>query len=443
MQKNKKTKKVTPKKEEKALKKVKAPKASVKAEKVKETPVVEVKVEKAVKSKPVETPKIEEVLAKKTFEVLEEEEVTPVKVPNIMDDLIKAHGIEVKTFRQGDLIEGTVVAISTSKILLDIGAKAEGVVKKDQMTDTEKSYRKLKLGDKILVMVEHDENKQGYVEISIKKAETERKWKDFERMYRDKTAFEVTALQYNKGGLICDALGMQGFVPISHLDSSRFAEVSSHAKGSEKDIAERMIPLIGKELKVVIIELDRTQNRLVLSEKQVDAEKNKEARNARLEEIKVGSTIKGLVSGVVPFGLFVDLNGVEGLVHVSEIAWEKVENPANYYNLGDEISALVLDIDKDKGKVGLSLKRLKDNPWESVAAKYPENTKVTGKVTRSVPFGAFVEIEPGLEGLVHISEMAEPMKEGDIVDAVVTLVDAKEQRLGLSTRRTKEVQIYR
>ena len=430
-------KKANTKKEDKTLKKV-TKKKEIK--KVVKKPVVKVK--DTTNSKELKKTVKKDIPTKSSIKE-EKSIVEQNSSSNIMDALISKHGIEVKSFRQGELIEGIVVAISSGKILLDIGAKAEGVVKKDQMTDSEKSYKRLKLGDKILVMVERDENKQGFVELSIKKAETERKWKDFEDMYKNQVAFEVTALQYNKGGLICDALGMQGFVPISHLDSSRFAEVSSNAKGSERDIAERMVPLIGKNLKVVIIELDRAQNRLVLSEKQVDAEKNKHARSERLEEIKVGSKIKGLVSGVVPFGLFVDLNGVEGLVHVSEIAWEKVENPATYYTLGDEIEALVLDIDKNRGKVGLSLKRLKDNPWESVAAKYPENTKVSGKVTRLVPFGAFVEIEPGLEGLVHISEMLEPLKEGDEVEAVVTLVDAKEQRLGLSTRRTKEVQIYR
>lgn len=360
-----------------------------------------------------------------------------------MDSLINKIGIQVKNFQPGELIEGTVVSISPNKILLDIGAKAEGVVKKDEMSDSEKSYKSLKVGDTILVMVKQDENKQGFVELSIKSAESERKWKDFEKMFNSGSPFEVTALQYNKGGLICDAMGMQGFVPISHLDSSRFAEVSSKAKGSEKDIEERMQPLIGKDLKVVIIELDRAQNRLVLSEKQVNKEKQKEKREQRLTEIKVKDKIKGVISGVVPFGLFVDLKGVEGLVHVSEIAWEKVEDPSNYYSVGDQIEALVLDVDEKKGKVGLSLKRLKDNPWESVAQKYPENTKVKGTVTRLVPFGAFVEIEPGLEGLVHVSEMSTPLKEGQKVDAVVTLVDPNEQRLGLSTRKVGEKQIYR
>lgn len=449
----KQTKKDTIKKEDKTLKKVKITKVVASDKNKVDSKILKKDLTKTVKKVKKETKdqlntrnsnkEIKDAISKDSVVKDSKAHNEQEKTSSVMDDLIKKHGVELKSFRQGELIEGMVVSISNSKILLDIGAKAEGVVKKEQMNDSEKSYKKLKPGDKILVMVERDENKQGFVELSIKKAETERKWKDFDDMFRHQVAFEVTALQYNKGGLICDAYGMQGFVPISHLDSSRFAEVSTHAKGSEKDIAERMAPLIGKELKVVIIELDRAQNRLVLSEKQVDAAKNKEARDERLEEIKVGSTISGLVSGVVPFGLFVDLNGVEGLVHVSEIAWEKVENPASYYTLGDKIEALVLDIDKVKGKVGLSLKRLKENPWESVAAKYPENTKITGRVTRLVPFGAFVELEPGLEGLVHISEMAEPLKEGDTIDALVTLVDAKEQRLGLSTRRTKEVQIYR
>ncbi|PIR43252.1 30S ribosomal protein S1 [candidate division WWE3 bacterium CG10_big_fil_rev_8_21_14_0_10_32_10] len=365
-----------------------------------------------------------------------------VKAQN-MGDLITQYGIEVKKYPLGVLVEGTVVSANPNRILVDVGAKAEGIVKKEEMKDTENTYKTLKVGDSILVMVVKEENKSGFIELSLKKAETERRWRDFNKMYSNKIPFEVTALQYNKGGLICDAMGMQGFVPISHLDRVHFAEVSSAATGSEKDIAERMDPLIGKSLKVVIIELDREQNRIVLSEKQVDSEKNKERKKERLDEINVGDTIKGLVSGVVPFGLFVDLDGLEGLVHVSEIAWEKVENPLDYYNVGDEIKAQVLDIDTNKGKVGLSVKRLKTNPWESVAEKYPENTKIKGTVTRIVPFGAFVQLEPGLEGLVHVSEMNGDLKEGQKVEALVTLVDPAEQRLGLSIRQLEEPQVYR
>jgi small subunit ribosomal protein S1 len=360
-----------------------------------------------------------------------------------MEELLAKHPVQIKSYRQGELVEGTVVSINPSNILLDIGAKAEGLVKKSQMGDSENSYKSLKVGDTILVMVERDENKQGFIELSLKKAENERKWKDFEDMFNSQTQFEVTALQYNKGGLICDAMGMQGFVPISHLDSSRFAEVSKQAKGSERDIEERMAPLIGQGLKVIIIELDREQNRLVLSEKLRDAEKVKKQKEDRLSEIKVGEKIDGIVSGVVPFGLFVDLDGVEGLVHVSEIAWEKVENPSTYYNVGDKITAEVIDIDENRGKVGLSLKRLVENPWEKVAEKYPENTKVKGTVTRVVAFGAFIEIEKGLEGLVHVSEMAEELKEGQKVEAVVTIVDPNEQRLGLSTRKVGEKTMIR
>lgn len=360
-----------------------------------------------------------------------------------MDQLLAQSGIEVKHYPEGTLIEGNIVSISPNKILIDVGSKAEGMVPKDQMSDSEKSYKTLKIGDKILVMVEKEENRLGYIELSIKKAEAERKWRDFETMFKEKTPFEVTVQQYNKGGLICDAMGMQGFVPISHLDSARFAEVSSAAKGSAADIEDRLDPLMGKELKVAIIELDRSQNRLVLSEKAVFSEKNKEQRQSRLDEIKVGEKINGIVSGVVPFGLFVDLNGLEGLVHVSEIAWEKVENPANYHNVGDKITAEILDIDQQKGKVGLSIKRLKDNPWESVAEKYPEGARITGEVTKVVAFGAFIQLEPGLEGLVHISEMSGELVAGQKVEAVVTLVDSKEQRLGLSIRQIAEPQMIR
>ena len=365
------------------------------------------------------------------------------KTAQNMEELIKKYGIEVKKYSMGQLIEGVIVSLRPSRILVDIGSKAEGIVKKEEMKDSENSYKKLKVGDATLVMVVKEENKQGYVELSLRRAENERRWRDFQRMFNSKTPFEVNVLQYNKGGLICDAFGMQGFVPISHLDRVHFAEVSTAASGSERDIAQRMEPLIGRSLKVIIIELDREQNRLVLSEKQVDSGEIKKKREKRLGEIKVGDIIKGLVSGVVPFGLFVDLDGLEGLVHVSEIAWEKVENPIDYYSVGDEIKAQVLDIDEKKGKVGLSVKRLKPNPWETVAERYLENTKVKGVVSRVVPFGAFVQIEPGLEGLVHISEMTDPLKEGEKVEAIVTLVDAKEQRLGLSIRQLEAPQIYK
>jgi len=443
-------KKAKPKAAKSAAKVVKVTKTvkTAKAKVVSKKQVVKEKPVKAVKSKTkVEAPKEAKIKVKvepKVEEVpVKSETVKAGKSAANMDELLEINGIEVKHYPEGTLIEGTVVSISPNKILIDVGSKAEGMVPKDQMSDSEKSYKMLKIGDSILVMVEKEENRLGYIELSIKKAEAERKWRDFDKMFKDKTPFEVTVQQYNKGGLICDAMGMQGFVPISHLDSARFAEVSSAAKGSERDIEDRLDPLMGKELKVAIIELDRSQNRLVLSEKAVYSEKNKEQRQARLDEIKVGQKIKGIISGVVPFGLFVDLNGLEGLVHVSEIAWEKVENPANYHNVGDKITAEILDIDTVKGKVGLSIKRLKDNPWESVAEKYPEGTKITGEVTKVVPFGAFVQLEPGLEGLVHISEMSGELLAGQKVEAVVTLVDPKEQRLGLSIRQIAEPQMIR
>ena len=363
--------------------------------------------------------------------------------PTNMGELLKNHTIQIKRYPLGSLIEGTVVLVSPSKILVDIGAKAEGIVNKDEMKDSTQLYKELKVGDKVLVMVIREENKQGYIELSIKRAEVERKWADLEKMYAKKTPLEAKILQYNKGGLICEALGMQCFIPISHLDRAHFAEISTVARGSEKDIAERLSPLIGKTIKAVIIELDRTQNRIVLSEKQVNYEKMLKKRKNRIGQIKPGDVVEGFVSGVVPFGLFVDLDGLEGLVHVSEIAWEKVENPINYFTVGDKIKAQVLNIDEEKGKVGLSVKRLQKNPWEGVQERYPENTKVKGKVTRVVPFGVFVELEPGLEALIHISEMDGELDVGQQVEALVTLVDPKEQKLGLSVRKLHEPQMIR
>ncbi|KKS65648.1 MAG: 30S ribosomal protein S1 [candidate division WWE3 bacterium GW2011_GWB1_42_6] len=294
----------------------------------------------------------------------------------------------------------------------------------------------LKVGDTILAKVVQSENQQGYIVLSLRKAEKDKKWKGAEDALASGSILEATIIEYNKGGLLCDCLGLRGFIPLSHLDRSHFAnDIAKFAAGSEAELKESLKALAGKVIKVKVIELDPLKNRFVLSEKDAMSTYSDESREKRLQEIASGTTLEGIVTGIMPFGVFIDLDGVEGLVHISEIAWEKVNNPSAYFSVGKTVKVMVLGIDEQSKKLALSVKRLTPNPWETVEKSYPVGTKVKGIVSKVVPFGAFVTIEKGLDGLVHVSEAAGPLKEGEEVEAIVIQVDGTNQKLALSTRQ--------
>lgn len=354
----------------------------------------------------------------------------------VMEKLLGDKGLSLKDFRPGDLIEGTIVSMSPREILLDVGAKSEGIISGSDLSDSDGTLKGLKVGDKMFAKVLQAENDQGYIVLSIKKAEKERKWKDAQDAYESAEAIEATIIEYNKGGLLCDCLGLRGFIPLSHLDRVHFSnDVAKFAAGSEAELRESLKVLSGKTLKVKVIELDPEKNRFVLSEKDALVNYSQGAREEKLSEITIGDTLEGIVTGIMPFGVFVDLDGVEGLVHISEIAWEKVNHPSNYFSVGQTVKVQVLGIDDATKKLALSVKRLIPNPWETVEVKYPIGTKVEGKVSKIVPFGAFVTLEKGLDGLIHISETEGPLAEGQEVKAVVTQVDASNQKLALSVKQ--------
>ncbi len=356
-----------------------------------------------------------------------------------MKSLLEDRGIVIKQFKPGDLVEGIVVSVNHGEILLDVGAKSEGIVTGEELGETDTSYKNLKPGDVTLVSVVQAENDQGYIVLSLRRAEKERKWRDLENAFKDGSVVEVIVIEYNKGGLLVDCMGLRGFVPLSHLDRVHFTnDIAKFAAGSEAELKASLKVLSGTPLKVKVIELDKIKNRLVLSEKDAIPSYSTEVREEKLKKVKEGDTLQGVVTGIMPFGIFVDLDGIEGLVHISEIAWEKVSNPGTYYSVGSPIQVKVLGIADDSGKLALSVKRLMDNPWETVEAKYPVGAVVEGTVSKIVPFGAFVNLEKGLDGLVHISETSGPMKEGDKVSAVVTSVDGENQKLALSVRQLEE-----
>jgi len=357
------------------------------------------------------------------------------KPESAMAKLLTDKDLQMKDLRPGDLVEGIVVSVSHSEVLLDVGAKSEGVVSGSDIADADESFKHLKVGDTILAKVVQSENQQGYVVLSLRKAEKDKKWKGAEDALATGSVLEATIIEYNKGGLLCDCAGLRGFIPLSHLDRSHFAnDIAKFAAGSEAELKESLKALAGKVIKVKVIELDPLKNRFVLSEKDAMSTYSDESREKRLQEIAAGTTLEGIVTGIMPFGVFIDLDGVEGLVHISEIAWEKVNNPSSYFSVGQTVKVMVLGIDEQSKKLALSVKRLTPNPWETVEKSYPVGTKVKGIVSKVVPFGAFVTIEKGLDGLIHISEAAGPLKEGEEVEAIVIQVDGTNQKLALSTR---------
>jgi len=353
-----------------------------------------------------------------------------------LSELIKKSSRSVKNFSSGDVIEGTVVAIDRKYVLLDVGSKSEGLVAIDEF----KGAKPVAINDKVTVTVIYPENHQGNLILSTKKRKSTQSWGQLEDLYRSGEIIEVEVIDYLKGGLIVDVFGQRGFVPISHLNRDHFEQFNeSMVKGrSSKD---DLGGLKGSNIGVKIIEIDAEKNRLVMSEKEAMPSDEIKARENRFSEIQAGNIIDGKVSTILPYGILVDLGGIDGLVHISEIAWERVESPADYYKAGDEIKVKV--IGKESDRIALSVKELKDNPWNKVEERYPLGKRIKAKVTKVVPFGVFIELEPGLDGLIHISETIDPLNVGEEVEATVINVDSKERKLALSIRQIEDAKIYR
>lgn len=365
------------------------------------------------------------------------------KEPTTMAELLAQSEREIKSLRYGQLIEGTVIHKGKRELLVDIGAKSEGIITGTELEDPDDTFRKIEVGRKILASLVQAENDQGYIVLSLRRAAPERKWRELYEAHETGGNIKVTVLEYNKGGLVVDVSGLRGFVPLSHLDRAHLPMVDrSAAGGSHAEIAKKLRPLMGKMLTTQVIEIDRHINRLVLSEKDAIAEKIEARRAEALKAVKTGDAFDGVVSGIMPFGLFVRLRdpngediGLEGLVHVSELSWERKFSVGRDYKVGDEVRVQVLEADPSQDKLALSMKALIENPWDNAVEKYPIGSKIKGKVTKIVPYGAFVNLEPGLDGLIHVSETVGPLAVGEEVEAVVINLTPGERRMGLSVRR--------
>lgn len=343
-----------------------------------------------------------------------------------MDDLL-AEDTGVKQILAGDMVTGKVLTVRKHEVLIDLGAQGVGYVPRREVGFS----RALKEGDEVTASVVDAELENGYSLLSLRKAAKDRGWEEVAAKLESGDIIEVSPYDANRGGLLVEYEGVRGFLPVSQLSAEHYPRVGS----SDKDeILQRLNSLVGQTLKVRILDSDRKANKLIFSEK----EAIKDGLAERFEKLKIGDKVSGVVTGVVDFGVFVNVEGIEGLVHISEISWERVNSPSDYVKIGQTIEAKIISIDKDR--LSLSIKQLTQDPWLDEVEQFKSGTKVEGTVTRITPFGAFVQISPAVEALVHISELGDgndvdPEKVftlNERKDFVVLDVDKENRKISLS-----------
>ena len=363
---------------------------------------------------------------------------TPIPAPVAVNDIGSTEEIlaavdeTIKYFDDGDIVEGTVVKVDRDEVLLDIGYKTEGVILARELSikhDVDPDEI-VSVGDEIEALVLQKEDKEGRLLLSKKRAQYERAWGTIERVKEEDGVVTGSVIEVVKGGLILD-IGLRGFLPASLVEMRRVRDLQ---------------PYVGRELEAKIIELDKNRNNVVLSRRAYLEQTQSEVRTSFLQTLQKGQIRTGVVSSIVNFGAFVDLGGVDGLVHVSELSWKHIDHPSEVVEVGQEVTVEVLDVDFDRERVSLSLKATQEDPWQAFARTHAIGQVVPGKVTKLVPFGAFVRVEDGIEGLVHISELAQRhvevpeqvAKVGDEVFVKVIDIDLDRRRISLSLKQANE-----
>jgi small subunit ribosomal protein S1 len=349
-----------------------------------------------------------------------------------MDPLLQKMG-DVLLPEPGQLIEGEVVSVHKNKILVDVKGVATGIISGREAKDSDDTLKTVQVGDTISSYVIEGENEEGYIVLSLRKANQEKTWKRFLDAYENSDVISVKANEANKGGLLLDIAGIKGFIPVSQLAPMHYPRVSD---ADANQILTRLQKLVGEDFKVKIINIDKENGKLILSERAA----MEDQRQTALKDLSINQQVKGTISGIVKFGIFVAFEGLEGLVHISEIAWGHVKNPADYGKIGDKVDVEVIGVEGDE--ISLSMKRLVPDPWMEATKKYKIGTIVQGEVNRITPFGAFVKLSDEINGLIHVTEIADPpvkepgevLKIGDTVTAKVIAVEPEEHRVGLSIK---------
>lgn len=370
-------------------------------------------------------------------------EVITKQSMSVMDKLMEGASAFPGALKKGQKVEGVVSSIGKKMVLVDIGAKTEGVVTGEDLVEAYDVLADLKVGDRTEAYVKFPENDQGQIILSLKQAADENRWSRFKKLMEEEKEVEVTGVEVNKGGMVVKVGEIRGFVPTSQF--------------GEKFLGN-MEELLNKTFKVRVIEVDKDQNRLIFSEKMVSDSESLAKKGEALELVTVGDKLEGTVSGIMPFGVFVTVNvpmkdkekegemaRVEGLIHISEISWEKVEDPNEMFKVGKDVKVQVIGIDKGAGKLNLSIKQMTDDPWKEIEKNYAVGTKHTGKVVRIAPYGIFVNFEKGVDGLIHISKKPadKEFAMGDKVEAFVEMIDVKARRMSLGVVLTEVPVAYK
>ncbi|GGN40236.1 MULTISPECIES: 30S ribosomal protein S1 [Deinococcus] len=353
-----------------------------------------------------------------------------------MEDILASEAQEPQNVSRGDIVDGTIVFIGQEGIAVDIGAKVEGIIPLNQLGDEpvtlEQAQEMYKSGEQIEAYVVRVDLPNSQIVLSKKRADQDKGWRVLEKMQEAEEAFEVEVLEKVRGGLVAQVEGIRAFLPASQVDTRRVNDLD---------------PYVGKPLMVKLIELNRKRNRVIISHRAILEAQKAQAREATVGQLESGAQFEGEVVEITDFGVFVNLGGIDGLVHRSELTYGRFNHPRDVVKVGDKVQVQVMDVDNDRERINLSMKALTQDPWEGATDRYSIGQKVTGKVTNLTNFGAFVELESGLEGLVHVSEMSwtkrvrhpnEVMKEGDEVEAVILRIDPKDRRISLGIRQTTD-----
>ncbi len=370
-----------------------------------------------------------------TFQESEEQEAV-----NPMAQLLEDSAYDLRELEVGEIIEGTIVGLTdNNEVLVDISAKSEGVIPARDLDRVDPEIREaLKPGEKIFVQVVRPTSREGNAVLSLSRALAEYDWQRAQELLESQEIFEGEVSGYNRGGVIVYLGKARGFVPASQL-------VSDEGKKQE-DSDDRFKDLVGKKLMLKVIEMDRSRNRLILSERQAMREYRRAQKEKLLNELQVGEVRKGVISSMAPFGAFVDLGGADGLIHLTELSWRRVQHPSEVVNIGDEVEVKVISVDRERRRIGLSLRQLQPEPWSVIHETYAIGQLVEGVITRLTSFGAFARIDDTIEGLIHISELSdhrinhpkEVVKEGQRVTLRIIKIEPEKRRMGLSLKRVPD-----
>jgi len=355
-----------------------------------------------------------------------------------MESLLENEAFNVELPQSGEIRQGTIASVSSSQILVSIGAKSEGVISGRELEVIKEEDREaFEVGQEISVFVITPEDSNGNVVLSFKRAQEQLAWESIEEMQESNDIIESKIIGYNKGGLIADINGLRGFVPASQISILRRGQTTGDTP------EQRWGKMIGEPISVRIIEVDRSRRRLILSERAASTESRQSIKERVIDELNEGDVYTGRVTSLADFGAFVNINGADGLVHLSELSWDRIQHPNELLEVGQEVHVKVINIDREKKRIGLSLRALSDDPWRERVEKFSVGQLIEGVITRLTKFGAFARLEGDIEGLIHISEISENriehpkevLKEGEVVALRVIRIDPEQHRIGLSLRK--------